>query len=203
MRASFVEAMRELQAEGRGRAHDQSMVGDEIRDGRWATPEGFPEFVADLRAKAVAEPPPGRVRGTTWWWCEGTTYLGRIALRHELTEGLRKIGGHIGYDVRPTARRQGHATAMLAAVLPKARELGIDRALITCDEDNIGSWRVIEASGGVLDVDGTISGLKVSPSTSTGRNRSTWRAAWGSGFGVIRLGVELGVVTVGSGGGVD
>ncbi|MBB5893968.1 GNAT family N-acetyltransferase [Kutzneria kofuensis] len=154
MRTSFVEAMREFQAEGRGQEHDRSTVGDEIRDNRWATPEGFSEFVADLRAKAVVEPPPGRVRGTTWWWCEGTTYLGRIALRHELTESLRKKGGHVGYDVRPTARRQGHATAMLAAVLPKARELGIDRALITCDEDNIGSRRVIEANGGVLEFAG-------------------------------------------------
>ncbi|REH41129.1 putative acetyltransferase [Kutzneria buriramensis] len=151
MRASFVEAMGEFQAEGRGQEHDQSMVGDEIRDARWQTPEGFAAFAADLRAKAVDEPPPGRVRGTTWWWCEGTTYLGRIAVRHELTESLRKKGGHIGYDVRPTARRLGHGTAMLAAALPKARELGLDRVLITCDEDNRGSWRIIEANGGELE----------------------------------------------------
>jgi len=154
MRVSFTEAMREFQAEGRGREHDQSMVGDEIRDARWETAEGFAEFAADLMAKAVRTPPPGKVRGTTWWWCEGTTYLGRIALRHELTESLRKKGGHIGYDVRPTARRQGHATAMVAAVLPKARELGLDQVLITCDEDNVASRRVIEANGGVLEFRG-------------------------------------------------
>ena len=154
MRASFVEAMGEFQAEGRGGEHDQSMVGDEIRDGRWQTPAGFEEFVAALRAKAVDEPVPGKVRGTTWWWCEGTTYLGRIAVRHSLTDRLRVLGGHIGYDVWPTARRQGHGTAMLKAALGKARELGLAQVLITCDEDNLGSRGVIEANGGELEFAG-------------------------------------------------
>jgi predicted acetyltransferase len=61
------------------------------------------------------------------------------------------VGGHIGYDVRPSARQRGHATAMLAAALPVARGLGIDRVLVTCDDDNIASRKVIEASGGVLE----------------------------------------------------
>jgi predicted acetyltransferase len=130
MQASFAEAMAEFQAEGRGQEHDRSMVGNEIRDGRWADAATFGLFLADLRnvaAKAVLVP------STTWWWCEGTTYLGRIAVRHRLTDRLRQIGGHIGYDVRPTARRQGHGTAMLKAALGKARELGLDKVLITCD----------------------------------------------------------------------
>lgn len=154
MRASFTEAMGEFRADGRGGEHDRSMVGDEIRDGRWETAAGFGEFVADLRAAAVVDPGPNWVRSTTWWWCDGTTYLGRIALRHELTERLRKIGGHVGYDVRPAARRRGHGTAMVAAVLPKARELGLEKVLITCDEDNKGSRAVIEANGGVLEYEG-------------------------------------------------
>ena len=79
------------------------------------------------------------------------TYLGRINLRHHLNEGLSEIGGHIGYDVRPTARRRGHATAMLAAALPRAAELGIDQALVTCDAENTASRKVIEANGGVLE----------------------------------------------------
>jgi predicted acetyltransferase len=154
MQTSFAQAMAEFQAEGRGGEHDHSTVGDQVRDGRWATPEGFAAFVADIRAKELDDPGPGRVRSTTWWWCEGTTFLARIAVRHVLTDQLRRIGGHVGYDVRPTVRRRGHATAMLAATLPKARELGIDRALITCDEDNTGSRRVIEANGGVLEFAG-------------------------------------------------
>jgi predicted acetyltransferase len=61
------------------------------------------------------------------------------------------VGGHIGYAVRPTARRRGHATAALALMLPVAAERGIDPVLVTCDTDNVGSRRVIEANGGVLE----------------------------------------------------
>jgi predicted acetyltransferase len=82
---------------------------------------------------------------------DGPDYLGRIALRHQLTDRLRETGGHVGYDVRRTARRQGHATAMLRAVLPLARGIGIDPVLVTCDVDNLASRRVIEVNGGVLE----------------------------------------------------
>jgi predicted acetyltransferase len=64
---------------------------------------------------------------------------------------LLDYGGHIGYVVRPSVRRQGHATAMLAAALPVAASLGIDPVLVTCDHDNLGSRRVIEANGGVFE----------------------------------------------------
>ena len=88
---------------------------------------------------------------TTLWWVDGETYLGRIAIRHVLNDFLLDVGGHIGYDVRPTRRREGHATAMLVGSLTWARDLGIESALVTCDDDNIGSIRVIEAAGGVLE----------------------------------------------------
>ena len=64
---------------------------------------------------------------------------------------MREVGGHIGYDMRPSARCRGHATAMLRAALPVAGALGIDQALITCDADNVGSRRVIERNGGILE----------------------------------------------------
>ncbi|MFE0173287.1 GNAT family N-acetyltransferase [Streptomyces sp. NPDC059002] len=85
---------------------------------------------------------------TTLWWVEGDQMLGRLAIRHRLTPALEKVGGHIGYDVRPSARRQGHATAMLAAALPIARSLGIAEALLTVDATNVASRRVIETNGG-------------------------------------------------------
>jgi len=64
---------------------------------------------------------------------------------------LRKVGGHIGYDIRPSARRHGHATAMLRAALAVAHRLNINPALLTCDTDNLGSRKVIERNGGVLE----------------------------------------------------
>ena len=153
--ASFVVAMVEFQAEGRGGAHDDSMIGSEIRGygHRWSAPEGFQEYVEWLRAQALGDSPrpPGYVPSTTLWWVDREEYLGRIAIRHRLTPQLRELGGHIGYDVRPSARRRGHATAMLGEALPIARRLGIEAALVTCDADNVASRKVIEHNGGVLE----------------------------------------------------
>jgi predicted acetyltransferase len=64
---------------------------------------------------------------------------------------LRDYGGHIGYDVRPSARRRGHATAMLRQALPWCIELGIDPVLVTCDVDNVASRKVIENGGGMFE----------------------------------------------------
>src|SRR3954451_11732855 len=152
---SFLAAMAELRAEGRGGNDDHTMVGAEIRGyrGTWDTAAGFVRYVEELRAQALEETPrpAGYVPSTTLWWVDDDEYLGRLAIRHRLTESLLNLGGHIGYDARPSARRRGHATAMLRASLPVARDLGIDKALVTCDLDNVGSRKVIENNGGVLE----------------------------------------------------
>jgi predicted acetyltransferase len=152
--ASFLDAMAEFRAEGRGTSNDDTMIGAEMREftALWSTFSGFAAFVAALRAQSQGDHlPAGFVACTTLWWTERETYLGRIAIRHELTPRLREVGGHIGYDVRPTARRQGHATAMLRAALPVAHRIGIEYALITCDVTNVASRKVIEACGGKLE----------------------------------------------------
>jgi predicted acetyltransferase len=153
--ASFLAAMGEFKDEGRGTADDASMVGQEIVQyaGRWTDPAVFDGYVRWLYAESLEDSPrpQGYVPATTLWWVSGDEYLGRLAIRHRLTPRLHDLGGHIGYDVRPTARRRGHATAMLAAALPRARALGIDAVLVTCDEDNVGSRKVIEANRGVLE----------------------------------------------------
>lgn len=78
--------------------------------------------------------------------------VGRVAIRHRLTEALQREGGHIGYVVVPEYRRRGHATTMLRLALPIAREKsGETRILVTCDDGNAGSARTIEKNGGVLE----------------------------------------------------
>jgi predicted acetyltransferase len=155
VREPFLAAMAEFQAEGRGASSDATMIGDEIRSfsGTWSTPEGFEDYVRELRGQAEEDwpRPEGWVPCTTLWWVDGVQYLGRIAVRHRLTASLRAAGGHIGYDVPPSARRLGHATAMLRSALPVASALGIDRALLTCDPNNLGSRTVIERNGGTLE----------------------------------------------------
>jgi len=117
------------------------------------SPTRFATFTDELKEQARDDVwrPQGIVAATVLWWVEGSAYLGRVSVRHSLTPWLRDFGGHVGYVVRPTARLQGHASAMLAAALPVAASLGIDPALVTCDDTNVGSRKVIEANGGVFE----------------------------------------------------
>jgi len=135
---------------GRGVHQDGAGLGavDDIE-----TPEGFSVWVQKLREQSDTSIPAkeGRVHATNWWIVEDDTYLGAISLRHALNDFLLDAGGHIGYGVRPTARRRGLATWALRAVLPNARSLGLTRVLVTCDDENVGSARIIESNGGVLE----------------------------------------------------
>ena len=146
---SFLEAARELDAEGNGayldlRRHPVTTLEDEAT---------FAAYVQELLAKALPETPrpADHVPDTVLWVLDGEEMVGRVSIRHALTPLLREVGGHIGYAVRPSARRRGHATAALRAALGVAHELGIDPALVTCDEDNLASRRTIEACGAVLE----------------------------------------------------
>lgn len=78
-------------------------------------------------------------------------FVGAVNIRHYLNEGLRRTGGHIGDGIRPGERRKGYATAMLALALKECKKLGIDRVLVCCDKDNIGSAKAIVKNGGVLE----------------------------------------------------
>lgn len=151
VRESFLEAMDEFVAEGA--EFSQTAAWIEHNAPGWRDPEVFAAFVDAVNADALPETPrpEWHVPCTTLWWVDGEDYLGRLAIRHVLNDFLRDVGGHIGYDVRPTRRREGHATLMLQQSLPWARDLGIDPALVTCDLDNTGSIRVIEAAGGELE----------------------------------------------------
>ncbi len=148
---SFLQAMAEFVAEGA--EFSQTAAWIEHNAPGWQDPDVFASFVEAVQADALPDTPrlDWHVPCTTLWWIEGEDYLGRLAIRHELNDFLLDVGGHIGYDVRPTRRREGHATEMLTQALPWARALGIDPALVTCDDDNVGSIRVIEAAGGVLE----------------------------------------------------
>jgi predicted acetyltransferase len=117
------------------------------------TVEGFVAWLERLRLQADESVPvaPDRVHASYWWIVEQDTYLGAISLRHRLNDLLLRAGGHIGYGVRPSARRRGVAAWALGAALQHARARGMQRALVTCDDANIASARTIERNGGVLE----------------------------------------------------
>ncbi len=94
--------------------------------------------------------PDGFVPQTTYWAFVGSRPVGIAKLRHRLTDALRRTGGHIGYTIRPSERRRGYGTAMLRATLGEAARMGIESALLTINEDNRPSWRLVERNGGVL-----------------------------------------------------
>lgn len=97
--------------------------------------------------------PEGLVTATQYIYVreEDRKIVGMIQIRHYFNDYLEKYGGHIGYSVAPSERRKGYATMMLSAVLPECRKLGLDRVLVTCDEDNEGSRRTILNNGGLYD----------------------------------------------------
>jgi predicted acetyltransferase len=113
----------------------------------------FAEFVRRLRADAADgyPRPAGWVPCTTLWWVQEDEFLARVTIRHRLIGSLLTLGGHVGYWVRPSARRHGIGSAAFRACLPYAHALGIDPALVTCDTDNEASRRIIEAGGGRFD----------------------------------------------------
>ena len=95
--------------------------------------------------------PPGWVRNTRLLADVDGTLVGRTSIRHELNDFLLNYGGHIGYAVVPDQRRRGYATEILRQSIIVAHALGIERVLVTCDDDNIGSVKTIEACGGQLE----------------------------------------------------
>jgi len=95
---------------------------------------------------------PGYVPSTTFWLIDNHgKILGVSRLRHYLVPHLEKEGGHIGYDVPPTERMKGYGTILLKHTLEKAKEMGIEQVLITCDTDNVGSAKIIVNNGGIFE----------------------------------------------------
>ena len=121
----------------------------------------FDYYVSHLDSKE--DPERGFVADTTWFCYdeEICKMIGAINIRHRLNDYLLQYGGHLGDGIRPSLRRKGYATAMIGLGLKKCQELGIDRVLICCDKDNIGSARSIMNNGGrleneVSEEDGTV-----------------------------------------------
>lgn len=108
------------------------------------------EFLAHLDT-LENDPPRLMVPGTMFFLVEGEEILGVCEIRHFLNSGLLKYGGHIGYGVAPKHRGNGYAAEMVKMAMPFMKQVGIDRCLITCVQENIASAKTIENVGGVLE----------------------------------------------------
>jgi predicted acetyltransferase len=98
---------------------------------------------------------PGHVPATTFWLISENDHILAVSrLRHSLTPSLEDVGGHIGYSVRPSRRNKGYGTRLLTSTLERAKTLGLQRVLLTCDKDNTCSTKVILSNGGKLASEG-------------------------------------------------
>lgn len=114
-------------------------------------PKKFNLFIKKLRAQAKGVyPNKGLVPQTVFWLVDGNKFLGKLSIRHRLNDHLRKVGGHIGYYIRPDQRGKGYGKIQLELGLKKAKALGIRNAVVTCDITNLGSKKIIEGNGGRL-----------------------------------------------------
>ena len=127
---------------------------DEVR-----SPAGFAAWLTRLASQSeLAEGADGH-RSLYRWIVEDDRVLGGIALRYGNDDYVR-WAGHIGYGIRPSARRRGLASWALGRMLDEARSVGLDRALLVCAVDNLASASTIERRGGVLE---SISGSRFGP----------------------------------------
>jgi predicted acetyltransferase len=144
-KTSFIAAVRESQAANNGARDILRLDPNNLKN-------DFASYVqGQLRLDDPTHLEPGKVLDSEFWLVDNLEFIGRVALRHELHERLRLHGGHIGYEIRPSQQRKGYGTLILKLVLEKAQEIKLERVLITCDVENLGSRRVIEANGGELE----------------------------------------------------
>ena len=104
----------------------------------------------------------GKVPSTLYFLTENDrTIIGSLDFRHEINEQLLVHGGHIGYGVRPTRRREGNCSIMLKTFIEMIKDKNISRVLLTCDESNTGSIKTIEKCKGILENTIEINGKRV------------------------------------------
>lgn len=126
----------------------------EERKGFWnvpAKPTSLDEYIKRTNDHSEGKKIPANwVPSTTYWLIDDDKFVGHINIRHKLNDYLAKIGGHIGYAIRPSERKKGYGTKILELALPKAKALGLKKVLVTCDISNIASQKIIERHKGQL-----------------------------------------------------
>lgn len=143
-RASYLGSCTEPEAGWRARLDVASLT----------RPDAFADFCRALRAGAFPwQHTQGANRMRMLWWCEGDDWLGEATIRPDVPPQLRSEPedwpppGHVGYQIRASARRQGHGRALFSAALDAACGMGLEIVTLTVAEDNVASIRIVESCG--------------------------------------------------------
>ena len=134
------------------------LAGDNIMNGcgylnRYSHIEVWLSHIKSYEHKDKIDPNTGFVEGSQWMLIDMDTryILGMTNIRHYLNDTLLKTSGHIGYSIRPDERKKGYGRLQLQYALDFLHSIQVEKALVTCDEDNIASYKTIESCGGVLE----------------------------------------------------
>lgn len=133
-KTSFKKALVEFEKEGRNEGSPKDIKG----------------YIEQQKRYASGDVPREKVPESKLWLVDGDKFIGRVSIRHQLNKKLKQFGGHIGYVIRPSERKKGYGLKILKLSLYKAKYLGLDKVLVTCDDDNIASQKIIEKNGGQL-----------------------------------------------------
>lgn len=146
---SYIQMVREFSE--RGEAFVPFVLAENYND--------FSLLIEKLSAYSRGEEVTGFVAHSSFWLIdENEQVVGCSNLRHELNDGLLVLGGHIGYGIRPSERQKGYAKRILELTLPKAKSIGIDKALLTVNKANLASVKAIKHNNGVLEAEKEVSG---------------------------------------------
>lgn len=148
--SSYVEAIKEYKQ-------------NDVRTCSFSNPDEYDIFDKFQRYRTGNNLPENHVPSDFFWLIEDGEFIGEVSIRHRLTEDLLRYGGHIGYEIRSSKWNKGYGTEILRQALSKAKSMDLYDVLITCDDDNIGSARIIEKNGGKLEnkVENMVDGKRI------------------------------------------
>lgn len=125
--------------------------------------KNFQQFIEQVNgfAKGINIPESFVSHSTYWMINDDNRILGVVNIRHKLTDSLKRVGGHIGYGIRPSERRKGYASKILELALIESKKIGIESVMVTCDQDNIGSIKTILKNHGEFFEDDYVEGKRI------------------------------------------
>lgn len=133
--------------------HGWRKVETPTSPGKLFAGKDFDEFLSIVQREPT-ESDPAKVPAHLFFLADSDSrkLFGAIQIRHHIDHpNLIETGGHVGYGICPSERRKGYATSMLALAIPEAKKIGLARLLVTCKDENVGSWKAIESNGGVFE----------------------------------------------------
>ena len=154
----LVEASKEYEKQAMEYKNDFITHGEKLINGSsgFIDYQDYDEWLRRIEAEKIKKATREDTPSTTYFTIrkDDNKIIGSIQLRHHLTEELKKDGGNIGYGISPSERGKGYGTQQLALLLPRARELKLQRVMISCDKSNTASAKVAVKNGGILTGEG-------------------------------------------------